>query len=146
MQLMLAQGAPMITFSLPSSYEYYERLVQCFIQGSLLTTAALFVFLSRNKKMGTTPHSRWLVLLNIFVVTEAITYAIATLYALFNTWEPEPLNSILDTVDSLAFGAFLWAVVLLWKIARHTPGLLKNPWLNAPETPEGVWPPTPKVH
>ncbi len=137
----------MITFNFPTNYAYIERFFECFIQGSLFTTAAVFAMLTLLKasRTVTTPHLRWLIPLTVFVAIEAVTDAIATIYALLNAWEPEPFNTIVDVIDTIAYGALLWFLVVLWKMVRHVPDLLRTPWLNANETSEGVWPPAPKV-
>jgi len=123
------------------------HLLSSIIQGLIFIVAAVYVLLSisRAKRTGQAAHLRWLVPLAIYVVDEAITYAIENFYLLLDSSQPEPLNTITDAMDDVAQLAFLWALVVLWRMIRSKPELLQMPWLNRSEAPAGVWPPAPEA-
>ena len=123
------------------------HLFSSIIQGLIFIVAAVYVLLSisRAKRTGQATHLRWLVPLAIYVVDEAITYAIDNFYSLLGSSQPEPLNTITDVMDDVAQLAFLWALIVLWRMIRSKPELLQTPWLSRGATPEGVWPPAPEA-
>jgi len=90
-------------------------------------------------------HLRWLVPLAVYVVDEAVTWAITNAYDLLGVAEPGTVSTIIQIMDDVTLLAFLWALIVLWRIIRDTPDALKTPWLNNHETAEGVWPPEPKA-
>lgn len=128
-------------------FGFSEEQFTWFFQGVLFVLAAMCVLLtlSKAKQAGQTLHSRWLVPLAVYTVEQSITYTIENVYRLFNLTQPVLVTIIMDIMDDISVIAFLWALVALWKIIRNAPDSLRSPWLNADETPEGVWPPAPKV-
>ncbi len=128
-------------------FGFSEQQFTWFVQGLIFILAAVYVLLSLPKvrRTGQVAHLRWLVPLAIYTVDEAITYGIQNAYELFNATEPEPLSTITDIMDDVSMLAFLWALVVLWRIIRDTANALKTPRLNNPETAEGVWPAAPRT-
>ncbi len=117
------------------------------VQGLIFVGAAIFVLLSiwKAKRTNQKLHLKWLVPLAVYVVDEAVTYAITNAYDLLGIAEPRAVSTVIHTIDDVTLLAFLWALIVLWRIIRSTAELLKTPWINGGETPEGVWPPAPKV-
>jgi hypothetical protein len=128
-------------------FGFSEQQFTGVVQGLIFIIAAVYVLLSLSKvrRAGQAAHLKWLVPLAIYTVDEAITYAISNIYWLFSSAEPEPLNTITDIMDDVSLLAFLWALIVLWRIIRTAPDLLKTPWLSQGETLEGVWPPAPRA-
>ena len=118
-----------------------------FVEGLIFIVAAVYVLLSigRARRTNQAAHLKWLMPLAIYTVEEAVTYAITNVYTLTGVAEPHWLGIIIDIMDDVTLIAFLWALIVLWRILRSTPELLKTPWLDGGETPEGVWPPAPKA-
>ena len=117
------------------------------IEGVIFLVSAVFIWLSLSKvrRTGQVAHLRWLVPMAVYITEEAVTYAVENIYTTLTISEPSIISTIVDVADDVGLLAFLWALIVLWRMIRKSPELLQMPWPNRSESPEGVWPPAPKV-
>lgn len=117
------------------------------VSGLIFIAAAVFVLLSikRVRRSDQAAHLKWLVPLAIYTLDQSLTYAVTNFYTLIGATEPKMVSAVITIMDGITMLAFLWALIVLWRMIRNEPKLLQTPWLNRGATPEGVWPPAPKA-